>query len=111
MNARSWIALRRILRQLVVSKFFSLHIVLADARGIKQVGHRGDHSRRTCDVVNRSFESEEITPEHLTIDVPLFIGPSNGSMSSDRWNEGEIWILGGQTFKFLEERRVVRLPV
>ena len=105
------IALRRILIQLVVSKFFSLNIVIANARGIEQVGHRGDHSRRARDVVDRSFQPEEITREHLTIDVTLFIGPSNGSMSSDRWNEGEIWILRGQTLKFFEERRVVRLPV
>src|SRR5580700_1017475 len=32
-------------------------------------------------------------------------------MSSDRWNEGKIWILRGQTFKFFDECCVVRLPV
>src|SRR5580692_9636348 len=97
--------------QLVVSEFFCPHIVIADARGIEHVAHRGNHSRRARDVVDRSYEPEEITHEHLTIDVSLFIGPSDGSMSRDRWNEDEIWILRGQTFKLLDERRVVRLPV
>ena len=103
--------MRRTLIQLVVSEFFSLHIVIADTRGIEQAGHRSDHSRRARDVVDRSIEPEEITPEHLAIDVTFFIGPGNGSMSSDRRNEGEIWILRGQTFKFFDERRVVRFPV
>src|ERR1700676_1892210 len=97
--------------QLVVSEFFRLHVVIADARGIEQVCHCSDHSRRARDVVDRCFELEEITSEHLRIDVSLFIGPSNGSMSSDRGNEDEIWILRGQTFKFLEKRRVVRIKI
>src|SRR5580704_6970108 len=110
MNACSWIALRRIMRQLVVSEFFSLHIVLADARGMEQVGHRGDHSRRACDVVDgSSFEPEQITREHLTIDVSFFIGPSKGSIASRRWNESELRIPRGHIFKFFEERRILRL--
>src|SRR5271156_4963616 len=111
MNTRPWIALRRILRQLVVSKFFSLHIVLADARGIEQVGHRSDHSRWARDVVGRSLEPEQITREHLTIDVSFFIGPSKGSMSSHRWNESEPRIPRCHIFKFFEECRILCLPV
>jgi hypothetical protein len=61
--------------QLVVSEFFRLHIVIACARGIDQVGHRSDHSRGDRDVVDRPFEPQEIPREHLTIDVSLFIGP------------------------------------
>jgi hypothetical protein len=97
--------------QLVVPEFFCPHIVTADARVIEHVGHRSNHSRRPRDVVDRSSEPEEITREHRMIDVSLFVRPSNGSMSSDCWNEREIWILRGQTFKLFEKRRVVRITV
>jgi len=97
--------------QLVVAEFLRLHIVLANARDIEQVSHRSDHSGRARDVVDRSFEPEEIAREHLTIDVSLFIGPSDGPVPSDGWNEGEILILGGQAFEFFEERGIVRIPV
>jgi hypothetical protein len=36
--------------------------------------------------------------------MTFFIGPSQSSMPSDRWNEREIRILRGHTFKFFEER-------
>jgi hypothetical protein len=61
--------------QLVIPEFFRLHIVIAYARGIEQVGHRSDHSRGARDVVGRSFEPQEIPREHVMIDVSLFIGP------------------------------------
>jgi hypothetical protein len=48
---------QEILAQLVVSKFFGPHIVVADARGTEQVGHRRDHSRRACDIEDRFVES------------------------------------------------------
>src|SRR5258708_38387017 len=57
-----------------LNKFFCPHIVLVDARALEQCGHRSDHSRRACDVVDRSIEPESVTGEHLAIDVPFFVG-------------------------------------
>src|ERR1700720_1480745 len=111
MVARTLIDLRGILIQLVVPKFFSLHIIIADAREIEQARHRSDHSGWACDVVDRSIESEQIACKHLAIEVTFFVWPSQSFMSSDRWNEGEIRILHGHAFKFFDERGIVRFPV
>ena len=54
--------------QPVLSEFFRLHIVIAYARGIEQVGHRSDHSRGARDLVGGPFEPQEIPREHVMID-------------------------------------------
>src|SRR5258708_33332847 len=94
-----------------LNKFFCPHIVLVDARALEQCGHRSDHSRRACDVVDRSIEPESVTGEHLAIDVPFFVGLGQRFMASDRWHEGEIKILRSHALKLFDESGFVRLPV